>query len=79
MSENVTLVQLMDTLGNVNHDISIVIYWIFDSNYNKALFLTRKPLDLIYFPSVCEEQVAIFETVFYAVRYMLAPVNLKIG
>ena len=27
--ENVTLVQLMDTLGNVNHDTSIVGYWIF--------------------------------------------------
>ena len=27
-----TLVQLMDTTGNVNHTISIVGYWIFDSN-----------------------------------------------
>ena len=26
MSENVTLVQLMDTLVNVNHDISILSY-----------------------------------------------------
>ena len=26
MSENVTLVQLMDYLGNVNHDISVVGY-----------------------------------------------------
>ena len=33
ISENITLLQLMDTLGNVNHDISIVGYWIFDSNY----------------------------------------------
>ena len=29
-SEYVTLVQLMDLLGNVNHDISILGYWIFD-------------------------------------------------
>ena len=35
ISENVTLVQLMETLGNVNHAISIVGYWIFDSNYEK--------------------------------------------
>ena len=41
ISENVTLVQLMDTLGNLNHAISIVRYWIFDYNYEKALCLTK--------------------------------------
>ena len=41
ISENFTLVQLMFTLINVNHAISIVGYWIFDSNYEKSLFLTR--------------------------------------
>ena len=41
ISENVTLVQLMDSIGNVNHAISIVDYWIFDSNYRKALFLHK--------------------------------------
>ena len=41
VSENFTLVQLMFTLINVNHAISIVGYWIFDSNYEKSLFLTR--------------------------------------
>ena len=40
ISENVTLVQLMDSLGNVNHAISIVSYWISDSNYTKSLSLT---------------------------------------
>ena len=30
---NVTLVQLMDSLVNVNHAISVVGSWIFDSNY----------------------------------------------
>ena len=35
ISEDVTLVQLMDLLGNVNHYISIVGHWIFDSNYEK--------------------------------------------
>ena len=32
ISEYIILVQLMDSLGNLNHDISIVGYWIFDSN-----------------------------------------------
>ena len=39
ISEYVTFVQLMDSLVNVNHAISIVGYWIFDSNYDKALCL----------------------------------------
>ena len=39
--ENVTLVQLMDSLGNVNSAISVVGYWIFDSNYKKSLVLNR--------------------------------------
>ena len=40
-SEHVTLVQLMDYLGIANHDISVVRYWIFDSNYEKSLVLNR--------------------------------------
>ena len=35
ISENVTLVKLMDSIGNVNNDISIVGNWIFNSNYKK--------------------------------------------
>ena len=31
ISENVTLVKLMDSLGNVNHAIGVVGYWVFDS------------------------------------------------
>ena len=41
ISVNVTLVQLMDSLGNVNHAISVVGSWIFDSNYEKALVLNK--------------------------------------
>ena len=41
ISEDVTLEQLMDSLVNVNHVISIVGYWIFDSNCKKALCLTQ--------------------------------------
>ena len=54
-SENVTLVQLMDSLGNVNHDIGVVGYWIFDSNCEKALVLNRESLDMICAPYVSEE------------------------
>ena len=41
ISENVTLLQLMDSLGNVNNSISILVHCIFDSNYKKSLFLTQ--------------------------------------
>ena len=54
ISENVTLVQLMDSLGNVKNAISVVGDWIFDSNYGKALFLNRASLDMICAPSVDE-------------------------
>ena len=70
ISENVTLVQLMDSLGNVNHDISVVGNWIFDSNYEKSLLINRTSLDMVCTPSVGEEQAAIFESVFTAVRYI---------
>ena len=39
--ENVTLVQLMDSIGNVNHAISVVGNWIFDSNYERELVLNK--------------------------------------
>ena len=33
ISANFTLFQLMDSIGNVNHAISVVGSWIFESNY----------------------------------------------
>ena len=69
-SEHVTLVQVIDSLGNVNHAISVVGYCIFDSNYKKSLVLNRESLDMICDPSVGEEQFVEFETVFTAVRYI---------
>ena len=50
ISEHVTLVQLMDTLGNVNSVISVLGYWIFDSNYEKSLVLNRESLNMICAP-----------------------------
>ena len=41
ISEYVSWVKLMESLGNVNHDISIVGYWIFESKYKKAICLTQ--------------------------------------
>ena len=68
ISEHVTLVQLMDYLGNVHNDISAIGYWIFDSSYDKSLVLNREQLDMICAPSVGEEQVDVFEIVFNSVR-----------
>ena len=79
ISENVTLFQLMYSLENLNHAISVVGNCIFDSNYEKALVLNRASLDMICAPSVGVEQGAIFESVFTAVRYIYYEVQLKKG
>ena len=75
ISANVTLFQLMDSLGNVNHAISVVGSWILDSNYERSLVLNKEPLDMIRAPSVGEEQAARFEKVYYVVRYILMKQN----
>ena len=67
----------MDYLINMNHAVSVVGYWIFDSNYEKALVLNRESLDMICAPSVGEEQVAEFKTLFTSVRYILPISHLK--
>ena len=61
INANFTLVQLMYSIGNVNHAISVVGNWIFDSNYERALVLYRESLDMIFAPSIGEEQAARFE------------------
>ena len=47
ISEDVNLVQLMDSLGNLKHAISILGHWIFDSNYEKVFCFTQESLDII--------------------------------
>ena len=79
ISGNVTLVQLVDSLGNVNHAISVVGSWIFDSKYERALVLNKEWLEMICAPSIGEEQAARFEKVYYAVRYILNEAKLKKG
>ena len=65
--KHVTLVQLMDYLGNLNRTISVFGYWIFEYNYKWSLVLNRESLDMICAPYVGEEQVTEFETVFTSV------------
>ena len=79
ISANFTLVQLMNSLGNVNHAISVVGSWIFDSNYERSIVLNKASLDIICDPSVGEEQAANFEKVYYAVRYIFNEEKLKKG
>ena len=67
----------MNSLGNVICDISVVVYWIFDSIYKIALVLNRESLDMICDLSVGKEQVVEFETVFTALRYICVYVFLK--
>ena len=75
--EHVTLVEFMDSLGNLNHSISVVGYWIFESNYEIAPVLNSESLDIICAPSVGEEQFATFETDFCSVRYIRSTAHLK--
>ena len=69
----------MDSLGNVNHAISVVGGWIFDSNYERALVLNKESLDMICAPSIGEEQAARFEKPYYAVRFISKEAKLKKG
>ena len=68
---------LVFIISSPPNDISVVRYWIFDSNYEKALVLNRELLDMICALSVDEEEVAEFETVFTAVGYIFSAAHLK--
>ena len=63
----------------MNHAISVVGSWIFDSNYKRAFVLKKESLDMICSPSIGEEQAAIFGKVYYAVRYIYIGAQLKKG
>ena len=79
VSNCVTLIQLMDSLVNANNAISIVVCWVFESNYKEALCLTQESLGIICSPSVGEEKVASFRSVLYTVRYIWATIYLLKG
>ena len=67
----------MDSLVNVNHDISIVGNWIFESKYEKSLVLNRASLEMICAPYVGEGQAAKFESVFTSVEYIYSADQLN--
>ena len=50
----------MDSVVNVDHAVSVVGKWIFDSNYKKSFPLTIESLNLIYVCSDEDEYFAIF-------------------
>ena len=58
----------MDSVGNVNHAVSILGNWIFESKYKNALPLTIYSLNLICSTFEGEGTFGVFETVFHAVR-----------
>ena len=78
ISENITLVQLMESVGNVNNTVNIAEYWIFDSKYKKALLLTLDSLNIICSPLIGEVIFAVFESVFHTVRYIKNTLKLNI-
>ena len=61
----------------MNRAISVVEYWIFDSNYEKALVLNRASLDMICAPYIIAEQAAKLGLVFTSVRYICSEAQLK--
>ena len=42
ISEHVTLVQMMETIGNIYHAVSISGFWIYNPNNKKALPLVKE-------------------------------------
>ena len=70
--------QLLEKPWNVNNATSIVGYWVFDSIYEKSLWLTKESLDLVYSPYYGEEQVATFDTLFYALDTFRQKIILKL-
>ena len=70
INENITLVQPVDLLVNVNLALSVVGKWIFDSNYEKALPLSIELFNFIYSCSCVDQTIAIFNVVYYAVMYV---------
>ena len=50
ISAHVTLIQLIYTGVNVNHAESIIVCYIYDSNYKRSLPLIKESLYIICYP-----------------------------
>ena len=70
ISEYVTLVQLKDSRGSVNHSVSVVGDWIIEYNFEKGLILNQASLDLTFSCTHNEDSVLEFEQVFYDVKFI---------
>ena len=68
ISEHVTLIQLMESVGDYNNAVIIVGYLILEYNYKYVLPLTLDSLNIICSPTLGEGMFAMFETMFQAVR-----------
>ena len=62
-----TLVQLVDTVVNVNHEVIIAVILIYDSNYEKSLPLEKELFKLICSSSYNYDIYAKFEKLYYEV------------
>ena len=69
ISDHVTLSKLMYLIENANNTMSIVVKWIFYSNFNKYLLLSVESLNPITSSSYREKVFTFFDIVLYDVRY----------
>ena len=67
----------MNSLGNLNHAVSVVGKWIFDYKYQKALPLTIESLNIICFFSDKEKTVTLFDNLNDA-KYINTKVNKSV-
>ena len=58
ISEYITLVQLVDTVVNVNHAVSISGFWIYYLNYEKEFPFLKESLHIISYCSYSDEMHA---------------------
>ena len=71
ISDHVTLVQPIDTSGNVNHVITIIGCWIYYYNYQISHPLIKQTLDIIFYQfQYGKEMYTEFKYVYNAVRYV---------
>ena len=77
ISDDVTLLYLMDLVGNVNQAVSIVGKWISDSNFRRYLPLWVESLNLMCSSSDGKKVFTLFKKVFYAVRYINTKAKIK--
>ena len=70
ISECITLLQLMDSVGNVNNSVSVVGECIFDSKHKKALPLNNNTFNLIWDFAYKEDYFEKLLELYYAVRYV---------